>query len=164
MGENCCICFPIDCGVKTYAVIMMIGAIGTGGLCLYDSNFAETFWVAATLLTLMSIVWLYTFCSPSEDSRKSAFLAFVVIALIVGPLYTAYQLYTKEIYDYACSDENIAHYNEQVAAGEAITTDQCIEANQKLYIADAVFKFLFNLYFCTVLRRWSQDGDSYDKM
>ena len=45
MGETCCLCFPLDCGIKTLAIFTILNAIGTGVYCYFDIAYWNLYWV-----------------------------------------------------------------------------------------------------------------------
>merc|ERR1712187_1005521 len=70
MGENCCLCFTIACGVKFLGFLVILGAIGGGANAVYDPNYFKLFWPELSITVLMALTFLYSFVSGSEESRN----------------------------------------------------------------------------------------------
>ena len=171
MGENCCLCFPIDCGVKTLGVLTMLGTIGLSFQTYANPDYKNIFLPFAVLSGIMSLIWIFTFMSPSESSKKAAFLGYLVLMLVGCMGYQGYLLMNGTLVDFSCNDHTIEHLNEagqEIAqeTGEQIDTvteEDCKLFGKKGLIADFCIKLLLTIYFTYVIMKWSQNSDGYHK-
>ena len=88
MGENCCICFPLECGVKFLAVLILLDAIFMGGFFIANPDQLSDFWPYLAAVTAMALTFLYSRIVQTEESRKFTFLAWIVLMVV-----TIYALY-----------------------------------------------------------------------
>ena len=58
-SDNCCFCFPIDCGVKTYAALIILSTMLCGCISMTNEDFMHTFWVEINFMVIICC------CSPS---------------------------------------------------------------------------------------------------
>ena len=74
MSEDykCCLCFPIDCGVKTIAALTFLST----GISIINASLEEggwTYYLALIIIQVfMSIMWITLFVSD-KSVRKSIF-------------------------------------------------------------------------------------------
>merc|ERR1712226_1245307 len=85
MGENCCLCFPIECGVKFLGFLVILGAIAGGANAVYDPNYFKLFWPELSITVLMALTFLYSFVSGSEESRKHTLFVWVSPSSLPAP-------------------------------------------------------------------------------
>ena len=84
MGEKCCCCLPIDCGVKTLCVFTVLGAIALCGQAYAFPDYREIFLPFAVSTTILSLVWINAWINPTESSKNMLFLAYVILMLVVN--------------------------------------------------------------------------------
>ena len=172
MGETCCLCFPLNCGVTTLAVLNILGTLSMAGYCYTDATYCNLFWPLFAAGAVMSVIWLYALCAPSESSKKTAFLGFFVTQLIFSIGYYAFLIITGKATDYVCNADNLGHMNEDIEQiedqtgedlGGAVTLEDCKWGGKYGLITDCTIKFLLTAYFTHVIMRWSKHDDSYNK-
>ena len=111
-SDNCCFCFPIDCGVKTYAALIILSTMLSGCVSMTNEDFMHTFWVEINFMVIMSIAFVYSILSPTESSKKCTFFVFIVCMVFVLPTYTLISIWNGSIFDFICSNEHIEAANE----------------------------------------------------
>ena len=125
--ETCCCCLPLDCGVKTLAVLTMIGTVFVVFNCFYVPELRELYIPTAIAQSVLCYFWLAAWCSPSEGTKKAASLAWLVLAVVFGSALKVYNIWSGKMGEYACSDAALAEHNQ--AAAElglpAVTTEEC---------------------------------------
>ena len=172
MGENCCLCFPLECGVKTIAILSILCNISVGIMSYYDAEYNSIFWPMTVAYTLMSLIWIYTLVSPSQGSRSVAFLGFIVLCLCFGTGYYAKKIMDGSAVDWLCDPKNIENLNDDLAhiedgtgedLGEPITEDQCKYGGKPTLIADCIIKLAIDAYFAYVIMRWSRNDEGYSR-
>ena len=171
MGETCCLCFPLDCGVKTLAVLTILNAVGLGIYSYFDPAYWEAFWPALGATWIMSIVWIAAIMSPGFG--KFAAHAWLVLVVIIANGWYTYCIINGSAIDYVCSDDNISEFNDDMAeiedetgadTGEPLTEQDCRMGGKTGLIIDCSLKWLINLYFAYVIMQWSQKhGDDYHR-
>ena len=102
MGENCCICLPIECGVRTLAIVIILDALFTGAFWMTYPDKFETFWPFYSCTVVMACTFLYALFVNSEASRKHTFFVWVVIYLGVQLALYAYMIITGHMGSWKC--------------------------------------------------------------
>ena len=170
MGDHCCCCFPIECGVKFLAFLVILSAIVSGANAVYDEEWLKLFWPELTVTVVMALTFLYSWVAPSEDSRKHTLLVWVVAVVIVGSLLYGWHIVGGGYDQFACSTEKLQERNNGIAEledalqtdlGGPINYDQCVSEARLWLYGDWVWRFLINLYFASVLRKWSTNDDAF---
>ena len=65
--EKCLLCFPLECGVTTLAVLTIIGTIACiVQACMSTDNLWEIYWPFVATSGIMSIIWIVALANPSE--------------------------------------------------------------------------------------------------
>ena len=82
MGETCCLCLPLRCGVATLGVITIIGAIGCGFQVYILPEYRDIFLPYLVSMSIVSLVWIMTWVSPTESAKNMLFLAYLVCGLV----------------------------------------------------------------------------------
>ena len=169
MGEKCCLCLPIDCGVKTLAVLTILGAVGAIITSYFDDEYWNVFWPMIGATCIMSIVWIVALMSPGF--RKFAAHSWLVLIVIASMGWYTYTIINGSALDYICSEENLEQFNEDVAdiadetgadLGEPATEEDCKYGGKIGLIVDCSLGWLLNLYFAYVIMQWTQKhGDDY---
>ena len=172
MGENCCLCFPLECGVKTLAFFVILQAIITGGWFVANPDDVKTLWPYLAVTVGMALSFLYTLIMKSEESRKFTLLAWIVLVVVIETGLYVLQIVGGDIAALQCTDEKLQERNDGIAEleretgvdlGGAITYDQCVSQTNTWLWIDWTIKLLINLYFASVLRRWSTNDDAFNK-
>merc|ERR1712179_475561 len=172
MGENCCLCFPIECGVKFLGFLVILGAIGGGANAVYDPNYFKLFWPELSITVLMALTFLYSFVSGSEESRKHTLFVWVFAVIVAGSLIYGWHIIGGGYAEFACTDDKLQERNDGITEleqatgvdlGGPVTYDQCVSESRSWLYADWVWRLLINCYFASVLRRWSQNDEGFSK-
>ena len=172
MGDTCCLCFPLECGVKFLAFLNVLGTILLALACGFDESYAAVFWPLLIPYGLMSVTWVYTFASPSESSRHAAMMAYLIFPLFLATGYYAYCIWNGTALDYVCSEKNIEQANADIQQaeegtgqeiGDPVTEKDCRYGGKTGLIVDIVLKALLELYFFSVVARWSRHKDGYSR-
>ena len=125
--ENCCCCLPIDCGVKTLAVLTILGTVFVIFNCIMVPELRALYIPAAIAQCVLCYFWLAAWCSPSEGTKKAVSLAWLVLAVVFGSCLKLYNIFSGKMGEYACSDAALSEHNH--AAAElgipALTTEEC---------------------------------------
>ena len=157
MGDSdrtCCICFPLDCGITTVAIITILSTIVTGITAFTTEGGWALYGVGFAVSAIMSIVWIYALAAPSEESRKIAFLTWIVSIVVVGRIWYTYVILNGSIFDSICHEETIAAINE-AGITETITAEECAWGGKRAVWADHVVGWLFEIYLATAIQRWT---------
>ena len=165
MGEEkCCCCLPLDCGVKTIAVLTMISTVFNTFFAIAQPELRALYVPAAVALVVLSYFWLAAWCSPSEGSKKAVSLAWLVLAVVFGSILKLYNIFSGKYGDYACSEATLAEHNEFAdAVGFPPLTEEECRAQQSGWLwGDFALALLVNLYFLSVIIRWSKQSDGYE--
>ena len=170
MGETCCLCFPLECGVKTLAFFTILGAVLSGVNIYFDPVWAKAFAIEIGITVIMAVAFLYTLLVPSEESRKFATMIWFGAVLIAGSVVYAYHILNGDAARYMCTPDKLAKMNEEIAwLEDEFTTDlggqqteaECMASQTTSLWVDFTIRVLFNLYFCHVLGRWAKNEDGY---
>ena len=173
MGEKCCLCFPLDCGVKTLAVLTVLGSIGLGVQIWAQAEWREIFLPHFVATTILALVWIMAWVSPTESAKNMLFLAYVVCNLVFNEGYKAYNLLNGKLEAYNCRPEQLSQWNQDVTDIEAetdidlggtLTYDECVEKSTPWLWADFAVGLLFSIYFTFVIMKWSKTSDGYAKI
>ena len=172
MGEKCCCCLPIDCGVKTLGVFVTLGAIALCGQAYAFPDYRDIFLPMAVSTTILALVWINAWINPTESSKNMLFLAYLVLMLVFNMGYQAYLTLNGKLADYNCRPDSLNQYNHDVSEieqetdvdlGGTITREECIEKSGPLMWADFFWKLAFTCYFTFVIMKWTKHSDGYDK-
>ena len=172
MGETCCLCFPLECGVKFLGVLMILTAIGMGASSVVDPPYFKLFWPETIICVITALTFIYNFVADSESSRKHTLFVWVFAIVVAGSLLYLWHIIGGGYAEMACSEEKLEERNSGIAEleqvtgtdlGGSITHDECIAESRTWLYADWVCKFLWNCYLASVLRRWSQNDDAFNK-
>ena len=125
--ETCCCCLPLDCGVKTLAVLTILGTVFVVFNCFFVPELRELYIPAALAQSVLCYFFLAAWVSPSEGTKKAASLAWLVLAVVFGSALKLYNIWSGKMGEYACSDAQLSEHN--YAAGElgmpTLTTEEC---------------------------------------
>ena len=110
--EKCCCCIPIEPGVKVLGGFCILATVLCISTFFFGKNFYELFWPIIIFYTLMSSIWIYTFASPSAESRRITFWSFICLIWVGVASYETYLLAAGRLGDYLCSPEKVAKINE----------------------------------------------------
>ena len=127
MGEEkCCCCLPLDCGVKTLAVLTMIETVIVIFSAIALPELRVLYLPAGIAQVILCYFFLAAWCSPSEGTKKAVSLAWLVLAVVFGSILKLYNIFSYEG-DGFCSDEALSEQNEYAASkGEpALTAEEC---------------------------------------
>ena len=169
MVKTCCICLPLDCGVKTLAVLTIVGTIFAGLVSYFDNEYWNTFWPMIVASGIMSIVWVVALMSPGfRQCAAHSWLIFIVIASMGWYTYT---IINGKALDYLCNENNLEQFNDEMAdvadetgadLGDQVTEEDCKYGGKTGLIIDNVVGWILNLYFAYVIMKWSKKyGDDY---
>ena len=112
MGETCCLCFPLECGVKTLCVLVTLSALSMGGYCYADEEYRNAFWLELVLTSVIALFFIYAaFIKSVEESRKMMHTVWLVLAVVVSTAIYAYVIYDGSAVDYLCTQENVDEIN-----------------------------------------------------
>ena len=112
MGETCCLCFPLECGVKTLCVLVTIGALSMGGYCYTDVEYRNAFWLELIITSVIALFFIYAaFIKSTEESRKMMHTVWLVLAVVVSTAIYAYVIYDGSAVDYLCTQETVDEIN-----------------------------------------------------
>ena len=165
MGEEkCCCCLPLDCGVKTLAVLTMIGTVFVIFNAIALPELRVLYLPAGIAQVILCYFFLAAWCSPSEGTKKAVSLAWLVLAVVFGSILKLYNIFSGKMGDYACSEEALSEHNEFAAAVSmpALTEEECRAQQGGWLWGDFAFALLINLYFLSVIIRWSKQSDGYE--
>ena len=115
MGEKCCLCLPLDCGVKVLGILCIMGTLGMGATCYMNKDREENLKIFVPFLVcsaILSLLFILSFISPSESSKKTVFLGYVVLSLVISTGYYAFMIYNGTMLNWLCSADSIGHMNE----------------------------------------------------
>ena len=87
MVQTCCVCFPIDFGVKIIASLTALTAAYFIAQCAYDSNYLQTFGVEAVLETIVAIAFLIYYCFPTYRNQQRIIHFWFFFLLIGGAIW-----------------------------------------------------------------------------
>ena len=165
MGEEkCCCCLPLDCGVKTLAVLTMIGTVFVIFNAIALPELRALYLPAGIAQAILCYFWLAAWCSPSEGTKKAVSLAWLVLAVVFGTALKLYNIVSGKMGDYSCSEAVLSEHNEFAASVNmpSLTEEECRAQQGGWLWGDLVFALLINLYFLSVIIRWSKQSDGYE--
>ena len=169
--ENCCLCFPIDCGIKTLAVYTILGVIGFCISSYLIEGSLAVYWPIVAAYGAMALVWVYNLLADSESSRKFSLLAWIALVCVVGRCWYLYVILNGSALDLVCTTETIEQA--QTAADGSglepitITEENCKYGGKTGMLIDCVVGWLIEIYWATAIMRWSKlkdDQSSYEKI
>ena len=172
MSDKCCLCFPLECGVKFLAFLITLDAGVMGGWLIAKPENFSPFWPYLAATGAMALIFFYSLIMKTEQSRKFTFFAWVVLIVVFLEVFYAYQIYNGIMSSMTCSNEHLAQRNNAIAEieqetgvdlGGAVTYDQCVSENKKYLWCDWTFWLITTIYLATVLRRWSNNDDAFIK-
>ena len=165
MGDSdkkCCLCFPLECGVLTLAILTGLGAIIGLVTCFTQDGAWGMYGVGVISQVLMALVFIFAYSKSDESSRKFTLLAWIVLVVVVSHVWYLYIILNGSYFENICHEEVIQEIN---AAGvmEPFTVDECRMGGKKAVWADFVCGLLFSICFATVIQTWSENEDGYQK-
>ena len=167
MGEEnpkCLFCFPLECGVMTITVLCWLFALDTtawiqlgwieGGYALHG--------VGIACYVLMGSIFIYAWIAKTEQARKAALISWIALCVVIARCWYLYNMVNGKYSEGMCTQENIDTINE-AGITETFTVEDCNMYGKTQYL-DLLLGWAFDIYFATVLSRWSQnlDNDTYD--
>ena len=159
--EKCCLCFPLECGVKALAVLTIFGTIFTAYTAYVIEGGWASYGVIVACSAVMSLVFIFALASPSEQSRKIAFLTWIIAIVVVMRVWYTYVLLNGSVWDIMCHQETVDAINE-AGITEQITTEECEMGGKTYFWTDHIVGWILEIYFATVIKRWSQNDEGYD--
>ena len=173
MGEKCCLCFPLDCGVKTLCVLTVLATVALSAQTVQLPEYKEIFLPFAVSMGILSLVWIMAWVSPTESAKNMLFLAYLVCGLVFNMGYQAYLTLNGQLADYQCRPEALSEYNDGVTEleqetdidlGGTVTRSECLEQTGAWLWGDLAIKVLGTIYFSYVIMKWSKTSDGYVKI
>ena len=82
MGETCCLCLPLKCGVATLGVLTILGAIGCGFQVYILPEYRDIFLPYLVSTSIVALIWIMSWVSPTESAKNMLFLAYLVCGLV----------------------------------------------------------------------------------
>ena len=173
MGESCCLCIPLDIGVKLLAITTILSTMALGWITyLNREEFLDVFLPFAVLGGIMSAIWLYTLTNPNESSKKFAFFGYLLLVLVFETLQYGWVFYNGRLLDWMCSPEAIDEMNTRgyelqqegyIEGGPPMTEEKCMYGGKEGIMFDFTAKVVFNVYFTYVIMKWTKLDDDYQK-
>ena len=165
MGDSdkkCCLCFPLECGVLTLAILTGLGAIIGLVTCFTQDGAWGLYGVGVISQVIMALCFIYSYAKPGEDSRKFSFLAWIVLVVVVSHVWYLYIILNGSYFENICHEDVVQEIN---AAGimESFTVDECRMGGKKAVWADFGCGLLFSIYFGFVLKEWSQNEGEFER-
>ena len=106
--SKCCICIPLEIGVKLIAAMTILGTIGTGYSCYTDPAYGKVFYPIFWSALAMSIIWTFTLISDSRGTRKLAFWGSLTLRVLLHAVWYGYCILQGTAQAYACNEERLA--------------------------------------------------------
>ena len=165
MKQTCCICFPLDCGVKVVCCWTILVSIGSFIQCSVEPEYIGIFMPYAISSAILSIVWIKAWVFPTNSGRQAVLVTFIACSLLFNQGYHAYQLIRGQLQEYQCRPEELRHLNHDISEikretsldlGQVISTEECVARISPWLWADFAFWLVFSLYFTFVLMRWAK--------
>ena len=172
MGENCCLCFPLECGVKVIAFFSILGTIGVGVQSYTDPTYWNIFWPIVCIMALMSVMWIYAMVNSNEGSRKAAFFVYFFGVFIAASAYYGYAILNGKAVNWYCNAERVDQMNSDIQEFEdgtgttvrdSYTVESCTADFKSWFWVDFAFKVLIQGYFSHVIARWSKNENEFIK-
>ena len=103
---KCCLCFPIECGVKTLGFFFILHTVWTSiWTYLAEEATLSMMWPFIACSGIMAIMFIVAFVNPSEQTRKLALLTYVCLALVVTNAYYLIIILNGAVADANCTDQ-----------------------------------------------------------
>ena len=164
MPANCCLCFPLECGMKTLAALTIIGALSGGINCFMNEGYCKVLWPILAAEGIMSILWIVALVSPSERTRHATFLGWIVLMIGVIHIYWMVIIFTGSLTGLYCEGGNIEFW-QKIFGGDDPDwgVDECKRLTKIGSLVDWGFSFLLCLYWHAAILRWSHNDEAYQK-
>ena len=113
--DSCLICFPLDCGVITLAVITILTTIIGGIGCLLEKDAWVLYWPMIISYIVMSAIWISAYTGPDECFkhrmpgyyRVSVFIGWVSLVIIVARVYYLYIILNGKLLEHICKEYEV---------------------------------------------------------
>ena len=107
MSEKCLCCFPLECGIKTLAILTIVGTIILGINTHFIFNAWNVYWPMILCYLLMSNVWLIALFNTSKGTKKFAFYGWIVLVVLVARIYNTFIIWNGSLMEAMCHEEVI---------------------------------------------------------
>ena len=167
--QKCCLCLPLECGIKTLAVFTIIGTVLNGvWLGFFEEDGLSFFWPFLACEAIMSIVWIVALINPGEqgETRKFALLTWIVLMLAASFIYYLVIILNGSMVDRYCTQDAVQEINDayaEMGINETMTVEDCTSSTKTWLWVDFVIKLLFTTYFTYEIKNWSQHEEGYQK-
>ena len=121
--KKCCICFPLECGIKVLAVLTFLGTATLVFESYMNDGMFSLYWPQIATCGAMFLCWIYTFALPTAQNRRMAHLAWIVLVVIVGRISYLAIILNGSATDFYCEEHDIEKYNEVLNRQEIITIE-----------------------------------------
>ena len=112
------------------------------------------YWPVIATMGLMSIMWIITLASPSEQSRKMAFLGWIVLIVLALHIYYLVIVLNGSMADAMCKEEDVFNRIEG-----STNLEECKAEKRNWLLADATITWVLDIYFAYAIMKWSKNGD-----
>ena len=167
MGEEnpkCLFCFPLECGVMVLTCLVWLFTTVTSAEIIF--GWIDASWslhgVGVCAYFIMGCTFIYAWCAKTNEARQMAFFVWIACCVISARVWYLYTMLTGKYAESVCTEE----YLEQINASgliETITVEDCNYGVYQSQWADLLIGWVFDIYFATVIFRWSKnlDKDGY---
>ena len=112
------------------------------------------YWPVIATMGLMSIMWIITLASPSEQSRKMAFLGWIVLIVLALHIYYLVIVLNGSMADAMCKEEDVFNRIEG-----STNLEECKAEKKNWLLVDATITWVLDIYFAYAIMKWSKNGD-----
>ena len=105
MEEYCCICFPIDSGIKVLAALSIIASIYSIFMSLYVQGIWEIYWPMIVPTVIMGLVWVIALVN--KDSRNFAAISFILLLCCLERFGYVWRIADGSIMETICTEQTV---------------------------------------------------------
>ena len=87
-------------------------------------------------------------------------MAWIVLVVVIMRAWYCYIVLNGSLFESICSEEELDQTT-LLGTYPSIPIEECNNADKRLVYADLTIGWIFDIYFATAIRRWSQSDEGY---
>ena len=156
LEQKCCICIPLDTGMRVLAALTALQLIGSLVTPFIMEGMTYMLIVPFAICSgLMTIMWLCALCGEDDlQKRHRTMISWIVLMLLAKNVYYLILICNGSLLDIMCTESQVDQINETTGATETITVEDCMYGGRGGLIADLTLNVLFDIYFALAIFKW----------
>ena len=147
--QKCCICLPIDIGMKMLAgLIMLSTTISVINATFIEEDGWSFYWHLLSIQLIVTIFWIIALVKPSLETKKAIFWAYLVLITLGANIIYSYLILSGKLASHLC--------NTQVEHESVDSMANCERISQDMLLIDCMLSWVVNPYFSWVIWKWAE--------